>query len=124
MAEKLTTITYGEPGVLNVTLTNLVEQGLVFDDIVDARFALKSDVDDDDVDAVLNKTTGGGVVIDKPNELIKVSILVADYGTGKIVRNHKYIMILLIDWGDGIFREDYDPNFERKLYAAKDKWRG
>ena len=123
MAEKLTTITYGESGVLNISLTNLAEQGLDFSNLVDARFALKVDADDEDVDAVFNKTTGGGVTIDQGNSLIKVDIDVADYGADKIERNKTYLMILLLDWGDGNFREDYDPNFERKLKALKDKWR-
>lgn len=125
MAEKLTQITYGESGVLNITLPNLAEQGLSFGDIVDARFALKRDADDADADAVFDKTTPD-VTIDQPNETIKVPIDVADYGTEttKINRNETYLMVLLLDWGDGNFREDYDPNFERKLKAIKDKWRG
>lgn len=125
MAEQLTTITYGESGVLDITLTNLDDQGLSFSNIVGAKFALKIDPDDVDNDAVFFKeSTVAGVVIDVPNELIKVDIDTVDYGSGLIERNAKYLMILLLDWGDGVYREDYDPKFERMLFASKDKWRG
>lgn len=125
MSINKTEIKYGEPATLGITITNLADIPFGFTDIVNVIFALKNDADDDDTDAVFNKALAhADVSIDVPNEKIIVKVDVADYGAGKIESNGEYLMILLIDWGDGILREDKDDELERKLVAKKDKWRG
>jgi len=119
------TIIYGDEIDINVKATNLLNSNVQFSDIKDVVYALKIDVDDVDDLAVFNKNIASGdIILDPVNEDIIISIKKDDFGDGKMQRNSTYHVVLLFEFGDGIFYEGFDPYMENKLFVAKDKWRG
>jgi len=117
-------ITYDTPTIINIRLTNLVENQNTFAEITDVLYYFKHNANDKDTNAVLSKSLGSGITLDSGNEKIVVTIAKADFGLDKIEKRKVYLVCLAVEFNSsGNYIEDYDPQVDRKVEILPDKIR-
>ena len=119
-------IKYGVPSTISISINNLTALNRNFSDITDILFMLKNKASDADSLALISKKykTVTGITLDQNNKKIFVSLLKSDFGPSKMETNGNYLICIGVEFNnDGIYIEDQDEKFERRLKVIPDKIR-
>jgi hypothetical protein len=88
---------------------------------------LKNKASDLDTQSIIYKKykgTTGQITLNSTAKKISVSLLKSDYGAGKMETSGNYLIAVGVEFNnDGIYLEDQDDKFERRLKVKPDKIR-
>lgn len=120
-------VKFGVPTTVAITINNFSSLNRTFEDITDVLFFLKNKATDLDTASVVSKKykgTTGQIVLNTTSKKVVVNLVKSDFGAGKMESGGNYLIAVGIEFNnDGVYLEDRDDKFERRLKVKPDKIR-